>query len=250
MNDNFVKKSNCKSNILNNVICEINKNKLNRPRYVLAKSEVITIGDTITVDSNNSAKVIDNKVKDNHVLTFVIPKGKDGSDGENIPNKISAAYIATFNDNYPEDGYEITEGKRLPTQRKEIDTNNIIELDSNNNTIKFNKDGYYKISFNAYVRVPYFNGTYDPKIDFATLAFRKVGTDNIYVGASKLYRNEETSSIHAEGILSIDNTDDLYELSNVSKRTIYLNTPDIRNINSNSYFTNSSLTLIIEYLGK
>ena len=249
MNDNLIKKSNCNSNILSNAINEIKKNK-NRPKYVLAKSETITIGDTITVDSNTSARVIDKKVKDNHVLTFVIPKGKDGLDGENMPNKISAAYLVTFNENYLDDGYEIFEGERLPIQRKEIDTNNIIELDSNNNTIKFNKDGYYKISFNAYVRVPYFNGTYDPKIDFVTLAFRKVGTDNIYVGASNLYRNEETLSIRAEGILSIDNTDDLYELSNVSKRTIYLNTPDIRNINSNSYFTNSSLTLIIEYLGK
>ena len=63
MNDNFVKKSNCSSNILNNAIYEINKNKLNRPRYVLAKSETITIGNTITVDSNTSAKVIDKKVK-------------------------------------------------------------------------------------------------------------------------------------------------------------------------------------------
>lgn len=107
-----------------------------------------------------------------------------------------------------------------------------------------------KISFNAYVRVPYFNENFDPKIDFATLAFKKVGTDNIYVGASCFYRNEETSHIHAEGILSIDSTNDLYELSNVSKRNIYLNTPDLQNIDSDSYFTNSSLTLIIEYLGK
>lgn len=250
MNENFIKKSNCGSNILNNAINEINKNKLNRPRYVLAKSETITIKDTITVDSNTSAKVIDNKVNDNHILTFIIPKGKDGLDGENIPNKIKAAYIVAFNKDYLDDGYEILKGERLPLQRKEIDTNNIVELDSNNNTIKFNKEGYYKISFNAYVRVPYFNEKFDPKIDFATLAFRKVGTDNIYVGASSFYRNEETLNIHAEGILSIDSTNDLYELSNLSKRNIYLNTPDLQNIDSDSYFTNSSLTLIIEYLGK
>ena len=56
MNENFIKKSNCGSNILNNAINEINKNKLNRPRYVLAKSETITIKDTITVDSNTSAE--------------------------------------------------------------------------------------------------------------------------------------------------------------------------------------------------
>lgn len=250
MNENFIKKSNCASNILNNAINEINRNKLNRPRYVLAKSETITIKDTITVDSNTNAKVIDNKVNDNHILTFMIPKGKDGLDGENIPNKINAAYIVAFNKDYLDDGYEILKGERLPLQRKEIDTNNIVELDSNNNTIKFNKEGYYKISFNAYVRVPYFNEKFDPKIDFATLAFRKVGTDNIYVGASSFYRNEETSNIHTEGILSIDSTNDLYELSNLSKRNIYLNTPDLQNIDSDSYFTNSSLTLIIEYLGK
>lgn len=250
MNDNLIKKSNCNSNILNNAISEINKNKLNRPRYVLAKSETITIGDTLTIDSNYKARVIDKKVNDNHTLTFLIPRGKDGEDGQNIPNKISAAYIVTFNDNFLDDGYEVFEGERLPLTRKELDTNNIIELNANNNTIKFNKDGYYKISFNAYVRVPYFNGTYDPKIDFATLAFKKIGTDNIYIGASNLYRNEETSQIHAEGILAVDNTDDLYELSNLSKRTIYLNTPNIGDINSNSYFTNSPITIIIEYLGK
>ena len=93
MNENFIKKSNCNSNILNNAINEINKNKLNRPRYVLAKSETITIKDTITVDSNTSAKVIDNKVNDNHILTFMIPKGKDGLDGEMLAKRFPYLFL-------------------------------------------------------------------------------------------------------------------------------------------------------------
>ena len=48
----------------------------------------------------------------------MIPKGKDGLDGENIPNKINAAYIVAFNKDYLDDGYEISKGKRLPLQRK------------------------------------------------------------------------------------------------------------------------------------
>ena len=85
----------------------------------------------------------------------MIPKGKDGLDGENIPNKINAAYIVAFNKDYLDDGYEILKGERLPLQRKEIDTNNIVELDSNNNTIKFNKEGYYKGHTQNYILVEY-----------------------------------------------------------------------------------------------
>lgn len=38
-------------------------------------------------------------------------------------------------------------------------------------------------------------------------------------------------------------------LVNLSKQSIYLKIPDLKNINSNYYFVNSLVTIIIEYLG-
>lgn len=52
------------------------------------------------------------------------------------------------------------------------------------------------------------------------------------------------------GMISVPDTSELYELVNIGSQTIYLDTPDLKNIKSKSYFTNSLVTIIIEYLGK
>ena len=52
------------------------------------------VRNTYTGEAGSSARVIDNKVNDTHILDFVIPKGEDG---QNIPLK--SAYIVTFNEN-------------------------------------------------------------------------------------------------------------------------------------------------------
>ena len=52
------------------------------------------------------------------------------------------------------------------------------------------------------------------------------------------------------GVIAVTNPNDEYELVNIGNQTIYLNSPDIKNISSKSYFTNSLLTINIEYLGK
>lgn len=53
-----------------------------------------------------------------------------------------------------------------------------------------------------------------------------------------------------EGMLAITDTKKEFELVNLSNKSIYLITPDIENIKSKSYFTNSLVTVFIEYLGK
>lgn len=300
------KQNECNSSIVSKAIEEINKNKCCCPRYIKGQADTITIAETLTGDPGCEALVNEKKVGNNHILSFVIPKGEigptgpsgfgirilgsynnlnelvnehptgnigdgymvgdnlyiwsdnlntwtnvgqiKGDKGEPGPEKIKAAYLVSFNHNYPIDGYEIFEDERLPIERKELDTDNIITLD--NNEIKFNKIGYYKITFTAYVTVPYFNGSYDPNIDFVSLGFRQSNTDNIYIGSSCLIKKEETTQILGQGIIAVNNTNDLYELINLSKRTIYLNTPDISNIKSNSYFVNAPITILIEYLGR
>lgn len=308
--DNNKQNECCNSNIVNNAIKEINKNKCCCQRYIRGQADTITIAETLTGDPGCDALVNEKKVGNNHILSFVIPrgeigptgpsgfgirilgtynnlndlirehptgnvgdgymvgdslyiwsdnqgtwanvgqiKGDKGDRGEPGPEKIGAAYLVSFNTNYPVDGYEIFEDERLPIQRKELDTDNIITLE-NDNVIKFNKIGHYKVTFTAYVTVPYFNGSYDPNVDFVSIGFRQSNTDNIYIGSSCLIKKEETTQILGQGIIAVNSTSDLYELINLSKRTIYLNTPDITNIKSNSYFTNAPITILIEYLGR
>lgn len=312
MNNNSLIKNDCNSSIVNEAINEINKNKCCCPRYIRGpkgEADTITIVETLTGDPGCEALVNEKKVGNNHILSFVIPrgdigptgpagfgvrilgnyntlddlirehptgnvgdgymignnlyiwsdnqgawanigeiKGPKGDPGEAGPEKIGAAYLVSFNSNYPKDGYEIFEDERLPIERKELDTNDICVLD--NNTIKFNKIGHYKITFTVYAKVPYFNTSYDPEIDFVSLGFKQVNTDNIYIGSSYFIKDEEVKQITGQGIIAVNDINAQYELANTSKRTIYLNTPDVNNIKSNSYFVNTPITLIVEYLGR
>ncbi len=204
-------------------------------------SEKIKVGTTKTLDPGEDANVEDDYKDGIHTLNFYIPKG-------DINNPlINSAYITTFEDNYPDEGLEIKENARVPLTRIEIDTSNTCTL--NENFIKFNKDGYYKVSFTvrSYVKT---SEPFDASKDFVALGFREENTDNIYIGGSDFIKDSTSKEIYAQGILSIADTTKSYELVNLSKRSIFLKTPDLKNINSNSYFVNAPISIIIEYLGK
>ena len=128
--------------------------------------------------------------------------------------------------------------------------NYTLEIQNNEQTIKFNLVGYYKISFIISARVLKTDTVFDPKEDFISIGLRLENTDNIYIGNSEWIYNEGYIQLKAHGILAVDNPDNTYELINVGPKTIYLNTPDINYIKSSSYFTNSLVSIMVEYLGK
>lgn len=133
--------------------------------------------------------------------------------------------------------------------KKELDTAGICDLDPNDNTIQFSKDGYYKITFTINAYVPYFNSEFDPKIDFVSVGFRLVGTvDDIFIGDSQWIYDESSLKLVGQGIITVPSIANAYELVNLSKRSIYLNTPELKYINTKSYFSNSTVTIIAEYL--
>ncbi len=222
--------------------------------------EKIIINSTTTGEAGTEATINDNMIDNTHYLDFTIPKGFDGIKGDmgpkgdvgptgpEGPNRINACYLVTFEDKYPNEGLEIKENERLPITRKEIDSGNIINID-NNNIITFTKAGHYKVSFivNGYIKN---NGGFDEDKDFLSVGFRKINTDNIYIGNSLWFNEEIPKSIIAEGILAIVDTTGEYELANLSKQSIFLKTPKIENINTKSFFVNMPVSLIIEYLGR
>lgn len=88
--------------------------------------------------------------------------------------------------------------------------------------------------------------SFDEKKDLISIGLRPLNTDNIYVGASQWIYNEKTLPVITQGIITVNDNKTPYELVNLSKKPTYLKTPDITNINTNSYFANTHVTIIID----
>ena len=173
-----------------------------------------------------------------------------GPTGPTGPTLYRDAYLVTINDGTSAEGISVDAGERLPIDREELDISDIITLDTSEEVIQFNVEGYYKITFivSAYV-IPNGEG-FDPETDFVSIGFRQVGTDNIFIGASQWSYYEEVKQIVGEGLIAVESIANAYELVNLGKTSIHLNTPDLKNISSGSYFTNSIVTILIEYKGR
>lgn len=176
-------------------------------------------------------------------------EGKIGPTGPAGPNLLRAAYLVTFNEGTLPDGIPVLSGERIPLKRLELDVSSLITFDETTGLIKFNTPGYYKISFtiSAYPSVNSID--FDPTTDFVSVGFRLSKTDNVYVGVGEWVFNGEAIELVGQGIISVVDTNNNYELANLSKQTIFLNTPDIRDISSVSYFSNPLVTMVIEYFG-
>ena len=144
-----------------------------------------------------------------------------------------------------QDGIPVNTNSPLPIDRKELDITNLVTLDTTNQTLKFNEIGYYRISIIASAYSKKTDTKFEPDNDFVTIGLRQLNTDNIYIGASRWSPEEIAREISADGIISVADTNITYEIVNLGKKTIYLFTPDLSNISSNSYFTNSLLTIIV-----
>ncbi len=210
-------------------------------------ADTITVGVTTTGEAGTEASVTDTKLGNNHILDFVIPKGPPGPEGT-LVNR--SAYLVTFNASTTPGGIPVLSNQNIPIDREELDISKIIELDTNRYLIKFNVEGYYKISFtiNAYPEVH--GQDFDPTKDIVSVGFRETNTDNVYVGVGEFVYNGESVELSASGIISVVDTAVTYELANLGKYTIYLETPDLNNILSNSYFANPLVTIVIEFLGR
>lgn len=210
----------------------------------------IKIGKTTTGNPGEEATVINTGTDGNATLNFKIPMGVTGPKGDMGPTLLRTAYLVTFNKDSLQDGVQIVTNGRIPIDRSELDLTNLITLDTSQNTIKFNTIGCYRITFTISAYPSVTSVDFDPTTDIVSVGFKKVGTNDVYVGVGEWVFNGEAIELFAQGLVSIVNTTDSYELVNLSKETIYLNTPALENINSTSYFSNSLVTIVIDYLGR
>lgn len=185
---------------------------------------------------------------ESYKIDFTIPQGPTGPAGTNIAR---SAYLVTFNEGTAPTGVTINSNTSLPINRKELDISGLITLDSINKTIKFNIEGYYKVTFtvSAYIQNAS-NSNFNKETDFVSLGFKKVNTDDVYIGTSQWVSDDIAIELVGQGIIAVNNINDLYELINLSKSQIYLDSPDRKNTISNSYFASPYITIVIEYLGR
>lgn len=173
-----------------------------------------------------------------------------GATGPSGISNLRSAYLVTFNGGVGYQGKIIEQNAPIPIERSEIDVSNLVKLNLDDNTIQFNEPGYYKITFSITAYLLSDTEVFAPKSDIVAVGFRQVGTDNIYVGASNWIYEEKPINLIGQGIISVDNTNNVYELANVSNKEIYLSSPNIEDIKSKSYFTNQLVTMNIDYLGR
>lgn len=240
-------------------------------------SETIEIGSVITGTPGSEAEVKDITGSPDHILDFIIPRGDAGPKGDKGdpgdigprglpgetglrgeigptgpagPEKIKSTYIITFNQNYTDEGTEVLENTRLPLQQKGVDSDNICTLDTANNTLKFSLAGTYKIDFTVslYIKQKDTN-TFSLSDDFASVGFRKVGSEIVFSGASSWCKENMPTTLVSNGLFIVTNTDEEFELYNFTKQSIYLISPNIQNINTDSYFVNPLVKITIEYMG-
>ena len=178
------------------------------------------------------------------------PKGDFGPTGPSGITYIRSSYIVTFNDGTDIDGIKVESNERLPIDRMELDVSNLITLNPNDRTIKFNETGYYKIMFTVSAYPAVNDIEFDPTKDIVSIGFRQTNTDNAYIGVGQWVYNAEPVELIGQGIIAVIDKEETYELANLGKYPIYLLTPDIKNIASKSYFSNPLITIIIEYLGR
>lgn len=185
-------------------------------------------------------------------INFTIPQGPTGPTGPNGTNIARSAYIATFNNStVTQDGILVDSEERLPLDLLELDISNLITLDTTNETIQFNIPGYYKITFTVSAYVKHLNGTtFEEDTDIVSLGFKKENTDLIYIGASGWTPDEIAREFVGQGIISIVTTTEKYTLENLGQTEIYLNSPDLKNLTTTSYFSTPLITVVIEYLGR
>lgn len=178
-------------------------------------------------------------------------KGDTGEKGDTGPSQIRTAYLVSFSEQPTGDnGIPVPPNTRVPIDRVELDITNLITLDDREQTIKFNTVGYYKVTFIVQAHINPESEELDLDNDFISLGFKVVNTDDIYIGASRWIYGTETDQIMGQGIVAVNDTTKEYELVSLGKEIMYLASPDLKNISSQSYFTTPLVNIVIEYLGR
>ncbi len=216
------------------------------PQGPTGLAETVSLGKVVTASSSEEAQIIDNKEGLNHKLDFVIPKGVDGKDGPTGPAGplvIPTALFMTFDSEDQSSGIKVDANERIPIELKISSEENDFVLNSEENTITIKNPGIYRIDFTVYACSIYETSFFKDR-DIIAIGFKKPNENTVYAGASVWNDNKLPMAIVGNGIIFTTLPQEEFELLNVGKKEIYLNTPDLDE--ETSSFAKPVVSIIIQ----
>ena len=172
------------------------------------------------------------------------PQGSPGPQGVPGPLEIPTGYFVTSNESIPEDGIEVKPLYALPLEIEVFNNIGDIYFSNRNNTITFLKAGIYKIDFIVQARTA--KQSVIPQDNIISIGFKKVNEETIYAGNSTWGNDTTPTLITGQGIINLPYAKEMFELVNLSKQSIYLKSPDLNNLNTESSFSSLLVSIIIQ----
>lgn len=252
------------------------------PKGDTGLGETISLGVVVTGAAGTFAKIVDHKDGLNHRLDFVIPRGVNGSDGEKGepgppgpqgeqgfpgqkgekgepgergiagppgpqgppgPLVIPTVSITTFHPENSDNGIKVEANQNLPLDLKITNEEADFILNEEEQTITIKYPGTYRVDFVVYAN-SISSGSFIKSKDIVSIGFKRINEETVYAGASIWSDNQLPSAVVGSGIITVVDNDDTFELVNVGKQDIYLNSPTLDD--DTSLFSNPVVSMIIQ----
>ena len=169
--------------------------------------------------------------------------------GTTVVSESSSAMIISFNDGsipFPAEGLKIESEGRLPLMQILHDVDNLISLDKEDNVIKINKKGLYKITFSTNVYVKKSDTFFNPITDFAAVSFREEKNEEKIIASANTWTPYEcATNVFGQGIFEVTDTNQAYELVNMQLKDIYVNGCNLNGVVSESCLVAPLVSIII-----
>ncbi len=172
------------------------------------------------------------------------PAGPQGPAGSlEIP---TGFFVTTSEDLLGSDGVVPT-GERVPLRITVQDSDGRYYLSDVNNTITFLKEGLYKVTFTVVAHAV----KQEPAVQGQTvisLGFKKIDEDPVYVACSVWGSTSMSSVLVGQGIINLPYSKQLFELVNLSKVSISVQSPGLNYLSTESSFASPVVSIMIEAL--
>ena len=170
-------------------------------------------------------------------------QGLQGIQGPAGPLSVPTVIFLRFNDQSIDE--EIKSKQRVPIEIKIGDDDNLFILNDEENTITFTSKGTYFIDF--YIEAHPINGTpLKDDHDMIAVGFKKLDEETVYAGGSMWDDTKSTVYVIGKGVVSLPYDNETFELVNLGKYPIYLNSPNGAYIYSESSFVNPVVCISIQ----
>lgn len=176
------------------------------------------------------------------------PKGDQGPQGiQGIPGplEIPTLYTVTSNEGIPSDGFKVDPDERIPLEIEVLDNTNNFYVSSQNNTITFLRQGIYRIDFVIQARTSTQVSAQDGS-NIISIGFRRLDESTVYAGNSVWGSQTTPTTIVGHGIVNLTYPKQLFELVNLGKFPIFLQSPKIESLGTESSFASPIVTIMIQ----